>query len=117
MENSTDSHKTYLADIRPGWVNAAKDPFLFLNRWGHGMQPMAVWHIVKKYSRLAGLGKPISPHTFRHSCATHMLRAGAPIRHLQELLGHASLATTQVYTRITINDLREAHKKFHPREQ
>lgn len=108
---------TYLADIRPGWVNADKESFLFLNRWGHGMQPMAVWHIVKKYSRLAGLDKPISPHTFRHSCATHMLRAGAPIRHLQEMLGHASLATTQVYTRITINDLREAHKKFHPRER
>lgn len=106
----------YLLDIRPGWINA-KDPYLFLNRFGHGMHPKAIWEIVRKYSRLAGLDKPISPHTFRHSCATHMLRAGAPIRHLQEMLGHASLATTQIYTKITINDLREAHKKFHPREQ
>jgi integrase/recombinase XerD len=106
----------YLADIRPNWLNA-KEPQLFLNRFGMGIQPMAVWNIVRKYVKLAGLEKSISPHTFRHSCATHMLRAGAPIRHLQEMLGHASLSTTQVYTRITINDLREAHKKFHPREQ
>jgi integrase/recombinase XerD len=59
----------------------------------------------------------VSTHTFRHSCATHMLRAGSPIRHLQEMLGHASIETTQIYTRVTITDLKAVHRRFHPREQ
>jgi len=59
----------------------------------------------------------VRTHTFRHSCATHMLRAGAPIRHLQEMLRHASIETTQVYTRVTITDLKAVHRRFHPREQ
>jgi integrase/recombinase XerD len=70
-----------------------------------------------KYARAAGLDKPLSTHTLRHACATHMLRNGAPIRQLQEMLGHASLEATQLYTRVTINDLRAMHRKLHPREQ
>jgi integrase/recombinase XerD len=81
------------------------------------MDPNAIWHVVHKYAAAAQLKKPVSTHTFRHSCATHMLKNGAPIRHLQELLGHASLETTQVYTRITINDLKAIHRRYHPREQ
>jgi integrase/recombinase XerD len=65
----------------------------------------------------SGLSKPVTPHSLRHSCATHMLRAGAPIRHLQEMLGHASIETTQIYTRVTITDLKAVHRRFHPREQ
>jgi integrase/recombinase XerD len=72
---------------------------------------------VHKYVRAAGIDKPVSTHSFRHACATHMLRNGAPIRQLQEMLGHASLETTQLYTRVTINDLRTMHRKFHPRER
>jgi integrase/recombinase XerD len=108
---------TYLAGVRADWVNAENDAHLFLNRFGQKMGPDSIYHVVLKYARAANLKKPISTHTFRHSCATHMLKNGAPIRHIQELLGHASLETTQVYTRITINDLRDIHRRFHPREQ
>ena len=81
------------------------------------MEPNAVWAVVRKYAKRAGIEKPVSTHSFRHACATHMLRNGAPIRQLQEMLGHASLSTTQLYTRVTINDLRAMHRQFHPREQ
>lgn len=107
----------YVAEVRPGWRGLSQCANLFLNRFGRGMHPIAVWHIVRKYVRRAGIAKPISTHSFRHSCATHMMRAGAPIRHLQELLGHASVETTQIYTQLTINDLKDAHRRFHPREQ
>jgi hypothetical protein len=63
------------------------------------------------------IDRAVSTHTFRQSCATHMLRAGAPIRYLQEMLGHASIETTQVYTRVTITGLKAVHRRFHPREQ
>jgi integrase/recombinase XerD len=109
--------QSYLTAIRPEWIGADRDKHLFLNRWGKGMDPNTVWHVVHKYARAAGIDKPVSPHSFRHACATHMLRNGAPIRQLQEMLGHASLETTQLYTRVTINDLRAMHRKFHPREQ
>jgi integrase/recombinase XerD len=108
---------TYVAGVRTDWINIANDTHLFLNRFGYGMDPNAIYHVVLKHARAAQLKKPVSTHTFRHSCATHMLKNGAPIRHIQELLGHASLETTQVYTRITINDLKAIHKRFHPREQ
>jgi integrase/recombinase XerD len=81
------------------------------------MGPNAVWHVVHKYARIANIDRAVSTHTFRHSCATHMLRAGAPIRHLQEMLGHASIETTQIYTRVTITDLKAVHRRFRPREQ
>ena len=81
------------------------------------MSPIAVWQVVRKSVRAAHISRSVSTHTFRHSCATHMLRAGAPIRHLQEMLGHASIETTQVYTRVTITDLKAVHRRFHPREQ
>jgi integrase/recombinase XerD len=77
----------------------------------------SVWRVVKKYSALAGLTKPVSTHSFRHTCATHMMRNGASIRHLQEMLGHTSIDSTQIYTQVTITDLRAAHHRFHPREQ
>jgi len=116
-ENVCQLIDTYLIGIRADWINADNDPHLFLNRFGQGMNPMAVWCVVKKYAKAAKLKKPVSTHTFRHSCATHMLHNGAPIRHIQEMLGHASLETTQVYTRITINELKKIHSQYHPREQ
>jgi integrase/recombinase XerD len=109
--------KSYLIGIRPQWPNSAKDKHLFLNRWGRGMNPNAVWAVVRKYAKAADLDKPVATHSFRHACATHMLRNGAPIRQLQEMLGHDSLESTQIYTHVTINDLRAMHRKFHPREQ
>ena len=109
--------KNYLLGIRPHWPNAARDKHLFLNRWGRGMSPNAVWAVVRKYAKAAELDKPVATHSFRHACATHMLRNGAPIRQLQEMLGHDSLESTQIYTHVTINDLRAMHRKFHPRER
>ena len=107
---------TYVAGVRDVWPNAEATDYLFLNRWGNRMGPDSVWAVVHKCVQWAGIKKPVSTHTFRHSCATHMLRNGAPIRHLQEMLGHVSLETTQIYTRITINDLKAVHGKYHPRE-
>ncbi len=109
--------ETYLVGVRGDWINSDNDNHLFLNRWGQGMGPNSVWQVVKKYVKAAKLKKPVSTHTFRHSCATHMLHNGAPIRHIQEMLGHASLETTQVYTRITINELKKIHSQYHPREK
>jgi integrase/recombinase XerD len=108
---------TYLAGIRADWRGAGQDRHLFLTKYGAGMRPNSIGLVVKTHSEAAGLSKPVSTHSFRHACATHMMRAGAPIRHLQEMLGHASIESTQIYTRVTINDLREAHHRFHPREQ
>ena len=109
--------KTYLLFIRPAFVQGDDDGHLVLNRWGRGMNPNAVWAVVSQCVRLAGIKKRISTHTFRHSCATHMLKNGAPIRHIQEMLGHESLKSTQVYTRVTINDLKKIHAQYHPSEQ
>lgn len=107
----------FIADIRPFWPGAHEVPQVFLTRFGRGMQPAAIWHVVKKYARAAGIRKSVSTHTFRHTCATQMVRAGVPIRHLQELLGHESIETTQVYTHLAITDLKAAHQRFHPRER
>jgi integrase/recombinase XerD len=106
----------YLAEVRPKWPGMEECPRLFLNRFGRAMLPSAVWHIVRKYVRRAGITKRVSTHTFRHSCATHMVRAGVPIRHLQELLGHSSLETTQIYAHVAIGDLKRAHRRYHPWE-
>ena len=80
------------------------------------MDPNGIAAIVKRCARLAGIKKNVSTHTFRHTCATHMLRNGAPVRHLQEMLGPESLESTQIYTHVTINDLKEIHARYHPSE-
>jgi integrase/recombinase XerD len=109
--------KNYLLMVRPSFVQGEDDGHLFLNRWGQKMGPMSIWGVVKTTVKQAGIRKSVSTHTFRHTCATHMLRNGAPIRHLQEMLGHESLESTQIYTRVTINDLKKIHAKYHPSEQ
>jgi integrase/recombinase XerD len=108
----------YLLHVRPAFVSPdADDPgAVILNRWGQPMGPSGIWAIVKRCVALAGLNPHISPHTFRHTCATHMLKNGAPVRHLQEMLGHESLESTQLYTHVTINDLKAIHAKYHPSE-
>lgn len=107
---------TYLLMIRPVMIQGKDRSYLVLNRWGREMTPNAVWAIVKKCAKDSGIKKNVTTHTFRHSCATHMLKNGAPIRHIQELLGHESLESTQIYTKVTINDLKEIHAKYHPGE-
>jgi integrase/recombinase XerD len=90
---------------------------LFLSKAGGDLNATAVILAVKKAAKRAGIRKPIRPHRLRHACATHMLQGGADIRHIQKLLGHATLATTQIYTQVEISDLKEVHRRFHPRER
>ena len=109
--------ENYIMMVRPEFLQGKDTGHLILNRWGQKMDPNSVWAAVKRCVYLAGIRKTVSTHTFRHSCATHMLKNGAPVRHLQEMLGHESLESTQVYTRVTINDLKAIHTKYHPSEQ
>lgn len=112
----------YLTGVRPGLLAHAGPKSsrtaagaLFLNARGGRLSRQGCWKILKGYARDAGLGERVSPHTLRHSFATHMLDAGADIRVVQELLGHASLSTTQVYTLVSDQRLREVYLSAHPR--
>lgn len=108
--------ENYIMMIRPELLQGKDSGYLILNRWGQQMDPNGIWAVVKRCTYLAGIRKTVSTHTFRHTCATHMLKNGAPVRHLQEMLGHESLESTQIYTRVTINDLKEIHARYHPSE-
>jgi integrase/recombinase XerD len=90
---------------------------LFLSQWGLPLHAVAVIALVRKAAKRVGITKTVTPHRLRHACATHMLRGGADIRHIQKLLGHASLQTTQIYTQVEIGDLKAVHRRFHPRER
>ncbi|MHB8969031.1 MAG: site-specific tyrosine recombinase XerD [Pirellulaceae bacterium] len=90
-------------------------PWLLLSRSGQRLRREAIWELVKRYAGRAGLPDSISPHTLRHSFATHILGGGADLRHVQELLGHASIATTQIYTHVEQSRLKKIHSQFHPR--
>lgn len=93
----------------------AAAPWLLLSRRGQRLRREAIWELVKKYARRAGLSASISPHTLRHSFATHLLAGGADLRQVQELLGHASIATTQIYTHVEQSRLKKVHARYHPR--
>jgi integrase/recombinase XerD len=88
---------------------------VFVSRSGRPLSRVGLWRIVKTHARAAGLPENVSPHTFRHSFATHLLAGGADLRVVQEMLGHASIATTQIYTRVEVSRLVEVHNQFHPR--
>jgi len=109
--------QNYILMVRPLFLSSNKSDYLILNRWGQEMQGHSILNVIYRCVQLSGLKKNISTHTFRHTCVTHMLRNGAPIRHLQEMLGHESLESTQVYTHVTINDLKAVHAKYHPSEK
>ena len=105
----------YLDDGRPHLVRNKHQPALFVNRRGDRLTRQGFWLILKGYARKAAISKSVTPHTLRHSFATHMLRGGAPLRNVQELLGHANMSTTQVYTKLTDDMVRQVYEKAHPR--
>jgi len=105
--------QAYLSRVRAKMK--AKTDHFFLGRNGTGLTRQYVWQMIKKYARLAGIAKVITPHTFRHSFATHLLERGADLRVVQELLGHSDISTTQIYTHVSGNRLKSVHAKFHPR--
>jgi len=105
----------YLAYERPDMSGADDAEWLLVTRSGRRLSRIMVWNLVKKYAARIGCSKDVSPHTLRHSFATHMLAGGAEIRALQEMLGHASIATTQIYTQVEHSRLKAIHKKYHPR--
>jgi len=105
----------YLSTGRPGLAVKSSDNAIFLNKRGRRLTRQGFWLILKRHAEHAGLDSAITPHTLRHSFATHLLRGGAPLRHVQELLGHASINTTQIYTHLTSDHLRSEYDKAHPR--
>jgi integrase/recombinase XerD len=108
--------KIYLQDLRPILTQADKEnPWVFVSKGGKRLTREMLWILVKKYVRRAGLNAKVSPHTLRHSFATHLLAGGADLRTVQELLGHANIRTTQHYTHVDRNKLQAVHRKFHPR--
>lgn len=105
----------YLREGRPQLATRFDERRVFLSKNGRPLARANLAHMVRRTAARAGFGKTVTPHVLRHSCATHMLRRGANIRHLQELLGHAQVSTTQIYTKLELSDLQWAHRQFHPR--
>ncbi len=105
----------YLERGRPALIRRNDPPVLFVTRLGAPLRREDLWRIVRRHALAAGISKSVSPHTLRHSFATHLLAGGADIRSVQELLGHASIKTTQIYTHVEADRLRRIHRDYHPR--
>ncbi|OHB74928.1 MAG: site-specific tyrosine recombinase XerD [Planctomycetes bacterium RBG_16_55_9] len=105
----------YLADLRPKLAKPFSDNFLLLSRTGRPMSRIEIWRLVKKYASRAGMPRNLTVHTLRHCFATHLLAGGADLRSVQEMLGHVDIATTQIYTHVDQERLKQMHKRFHPR--
>lgn len=111
-----DYIRQYIADVRLQLRNSNKQTDeLFLNSRGGKLSRMGIWKIIDKYTNMTNIEKKVHPHTFRHSFATHLLEGGADLRAVQEMLGHSDISTTQIYTHIDNQYLKEIHKSFHPR--
>jgi len=107
--------RRYLAAARAKAAKPDTGPWLFVSRRGRRISRQTVWKVITRWARRAQIEKRVSPHTLRHSFATHLLERGADLRIVQELLGHASVSTTQIYTHVTTSRLKSIHKQFHPR--
>ena len=116
-ESAVTAVNTYLERARPKLAAAASQPpeWLLLSRRGRRLRREAIWELVKKYAARVGAAPEVSPHTLRHSFATHLLAGGADLRQVQELLGHANITTTQIYTHVDASRLQRVHRKYHPR--
>lgn len=106
--------RKYLDEVRPAW-NSAGAAELFLTSRGAGMRRETCWHMVRRAAMNAGIAKKVSPHTLRHSFATHIMENGADLRAVQEMLGHADIATTQIYTHISLQQMQDVYRRCHPR--
>ncbi|MEQ1828809.1 MAG: site-specific tyrosine recombinase XerD [Pirellula sp.] len=117
-ERAVEAIELYLKEHRPK-LSAGRDlsqaPWLVLSRTGQRMRREAIWELIKRYAKRVDVDSEVSPHTLRHSFATHLLGGGADLRLIQEMLGHASIQTTQVYTRVENSKLKRVHQQFHPR--
>jgi integrase/recombinase XerD len=112
---ATGAVALYLRELRPRLERGKGAGVLFLNARGAPLSRMGAWKILRKYVQVAGITKAVTPHTLRHSFATHLLEGGADLRSVQEMLGHADISTTQIYTHIDREFLRSVHRQFHPR--
>lgn len=110
-----DSVHRYVDAARPKLIQSKTTDCLFLNRFGEPFTRQGLWKIIVGYARKAGLQKKVHPHTFRHSFASHLLAGGADLRAVQVMLGHSDISTTQIYTHVTKDRLKEIHRKYHPR--
>lgn len=107
--------RAYIEQSRPALAARAQSASLFLTRRGKPFSRKGLWKLIREHARDAGLGKRVTPHTLRHSFATHLLSNDAPLRVIQEMLGHADISTTQIYTHVDQNRLKSVHDRFHPR--
>jgi integrase/recombinase XerD len=114
-EKAMEAIRDYLASGRLQLTKGKNSPYLFLNSSGGPMSRQGFWKIIKKYGRQSGIKKKITPHSIRHSFATHLLEGGADLRSVQVMLGHADISTTQIYTHVTRERLKKVHEKYHPR--
>ena len=107
--------RRYLADLRPRLLRGETCTAVFLSNRGTALSRKTIWQMIRRCARTAGITKKVSPHTLRHSFASHLLSNNAPLRVIQEMLGHADIATTQIYTHVDAARLHEVHRQFHPR--
>jgi integrase/recombinase XerD len=114
-EKAMEAIRDYLTSGRLQLTKGKNSPYLFLNSSGGPMSRQGFWKIIKKYGRQSGIKKKITPHSIRHSFATHLLEGGADLRSVQVMLGHADISTTQIYTHVTRERLKKVHEKYHPR--